>query len=68
MSTPVQLLVIVAGLLLLIGVLGVVTITLVAIKCRCKTSIRDEKNEEHADQLDPWAKAAKRHNEEFPEQ
>ncbi len=68
MNNSIPILLAIAGLLLLLGVLAIAAIFLVATKCRCKVSMKDRKAIEDAEQVDPWAEAGRRHNEEFPEQ
>ncbi len=67
--TPsVPLLVVVAGLLLLVGVLGVAAIALVACIGKHNRTMQGLDLPTDDDQLNAWDETGKRHNEDFPEQ
>lgn len=68
MSTPLPSLLMIAGLLLLIGVLAISVIILVAKRCRSRTDNKDSNVLNETENLsDPWAEAGKRAEDESTE-
>ncbi|HIA71164.1 MAG TPA: hypothetical protein EYO01_00440 [Phycisphaerales bacterium] len=68
MTVSIPILLLIASLLLLLGVLAIVAIVLVASRCKCKTSMREEDVDNAIPDIDAWSEASNRLKNEFHEQ
>jgi hypothetical protein len=67
MSQSPPILLILAGFVLVLGILSIMAIALVAKRCRCNQQGSDYPSDTKSDQRDPWKESGKRLDADFDE-